>query len=419
MTARDRVHLLFELLIAILEQQGGGVLRLTESFQAHDLWRNGIDGALRELLVEINAIGQGLTMVQERIESEPERAEELTSIVNEIRAVTRRLAAAGDALMQGLVPPASGPPVVRWIEPMGKPGLHERNILVQCVPIDLAPSLRDDLFRRVRTAVVTSATLSTDGGFGFISQRLGVSHLNRPIRSAIFPSPFDYPRQALLVVPTDLPAPNEQPKEHLASVVEHLCGLVEASDGGIFALFTSHRDVRDVADRLRKLGIAARRPLLVHGEEPRDQLLQLFRESGRALLLGTATFWEGVDVPGNALRGLLIGRLPFLVPTDPMVAAQCEVIDARGGSSFAEYMLPHAALRLKQGFGRLIRTTNDCGVVVLSDPRVVTRRYGRALLNSLPPAQRIIGAWRDIGVHVSRFYRYGPSVIRQTVWDES
>ncbi|MEN9509734.1 MAG: hypothetical protein RLZZ621_2297, partial [Gemmatimonadota bacterium] len=132
---------------------------------------------------------------------------------------------------------------------------------------------------------------------------------------------------------------------------------------------------------------------------------QRFRDSGRAVLLGTATFWEGVDVPGDALRGLLIAKLPFRVPTEPMVAAQCEAIEARGGNPFGEFMLPHAALRLKQGFGRLIRTGTDSGVVVLSDPRLLTKGYGRELLNGLPPARRVVGAWGAVLPEVSRFYR--------------
>jgi len=186
--------------------------------------------------------------------------------------------------------------------------------------------------------------------------------------------------------------------------VQQLRDLVEASDGGIFALFTSHRDVREMAQQLRESGHDARYPLLVHGEESRDILLQRFRDAGRAVLLGTATFWEGVDVPGDALRGILIAKLPFRVPTEPMVAAQCEAIEARGGNAFGEFMLPHAALRLKQGFGRLIRTASDRGVVVLSDPRVLTKRYGRELLAGLPPARRISGPWSRMREDIATFY---------------
>jgi ATP-dependent DNA helicase DinG len=158
---------------------------------------------------------------------------------------------------------------------------------------------------------------------------------------------------------------------------------------------------------LRARGIDRRWPLLVHGEESRDQLLARFRDAGGAVLLGTTSFWEGVDVPGDALRALLIAKLPFRVPTEPVTAAQCEAIEARGGNAFRDYMLPHAALRLKQGFGRLIRTAADRGVVVIADPRVVTKNYGRGLLDGLPPARRLIGRWGEIRADVRDFYKLG------------
>jgi ATP-dependent DNA helicase DinG len=180
--------------------------------------------------------------------------------------------------------------------------------------------------------------------------------------------------------------------------------MADASRGGLFALFTSHRDVREAAAILRASGVDARFPLLVHGEEARDTLLARFRMAGNAILLGTASYWEGVDVPGAALRGLVIARLPFRVPSEPVTAAQCEAIDARGGNAFAEYMIPHAALRLKQGFGRLIRSAADRGVIVLADPRVVTKSYGRALVDGLPPAARATGPWRQLLPRVRAFY---------------
>ena len=145
-------------------------------------------------------------------------------------------------------------------------------------------------------------------------------------------------------------------------------------------------------------------PLLVHGEDGRDALLRRFRQSGRAILVGTATFWEGVDVPGHALRGLIITKLPFRVPTEPMVAAQCDAIEARGGNAFMEYMLPHATLRLKQGVGRLIRTATDRGVIVLDDVRVVSKPYGRDLLDALPPARRVLAPWSGAEPQIAEFY---------------
>jgi ATP-dependent DNA helicase DinG len=317
-----------------------------------------------------------------------------------MRAVGRRLQSSGDALRHALRPPADAEPTVRWIEVRGR----DRGVAVTAVPLNLAPILRDDLFRRVQTAVVTSATLATDKRFDFLAARLGLDEEDVEPTTAIFPSPFDYAQQAMLAIPTDLAAPNVDPDAHFLGVMRATLDLAAASDGGIFVLFTSHKDVRAAASELRARGTERRWPLLVHGEESRDLLLRRFRESGRALLIGTASFWEGVDVPGRALRGLMIAKFPFRVPTDPMTAAHCEAIEARGGNAFSEYMLPHAALRLKQGFGRLVRTATDRGVVVLADPRAVTKAYGRGLLDALPPARRIIAPWSTIHEQVRIFY---------------
>ncbi len=172
----------------------------------------------------------------------------------------------------------------------------------------------------------------------------------------------------------------------------------------MFVLFTSHRDVRAAAESLRRSDIGDEFTLLVHGEDGRDALLQRFRASGNAILLGTSSYWEGVDVPGDALRALVIARLPFRVPSEPVTAAQCEAITARGGDAFSEYMLPHASLRLKQGFGRLIRTGTDRGAIVIADPRVISKRYGRELLRDLPPARRMSGAWSALARQLQRFY---------------
>ncbi len=402
-TARDRAALLFELLAIMMAEENTSVFRLTEAFEQHLSWRGGVEATLEELLIEIAALAEGLRLIRERLESDEQKTEQLAPLLGEVRGVSRRLTAAGDALSRALRTPPAGAPVVRWMELTGKAG-PDRNLALHCVPLDLAPVLREDLFGRVESAVITSATLATEDGFDFLEQRLGIDALDMPHMSALYPSPFDYPRQALLVVPTDLPAPNEDARQHILAVGNQLRDLVEASDGGLFALFTSHRDVREMASQLRDAGYDARWPLLVHGEEPRDVLLQRFRDSGRAVLLGTATFWEGVDVPGDALRGLLIAKLPFRVPTEPMVAAQCEAIEARGGNAFSEFMLPHASLRLKQGFGRLIRTATDHGVIVLSDPRVLTKRYGRQMLDGLPPARRIAGPWSRCRAEVRKFY---------------
>ncbi len=402
--ARELAQRLFNTLQELLEGESAGApIRLDTHFATHPVWASGLDATLTDLLREISLINDGLRLVRERIESDEKKAEELSTTIGELRGVGRRLENAADAIVQALRPAAGGEPMVRWLELNGKPG-PDRNVSAHAVPLDLAPILRADLFDRVHTAIVTSATLATNGGFDFLQERLGLAEQKR-VHTELFPSPFDYPRQSLLVVPTDLPAPNENAAEHARAVHQQLRDLVTASDGGVFGLFTSHRDLRNAAAWWREQGLDGTWPLLVHGEdEARDVLLRRFREAGRAVLLGTASFWEGVDVPGQALRALLIAKVPFRVPSEPVVAAQCEAIDARGGNPFMEYMLPHASLRLKQGFGRLIRTATDRGVVVLSDPRVVSKRYGRSLLDALPPARRSIGKWRDGHADIKQFF---------------
>jgi len=399
-SARDKGALLFDVLEAFVQESGEAVVRLTDDFARHPAWTGGLESALADLLAEIELLADGLRLVRERLETDQKREEALAPLLNEMRGVTKRLQGAGDGLRRALTPAAGSAPSVRWVEVKGR----DRNVGVTSVPLDLAPILREDLFKRVDTAVITSATLATGRRFAFLAERLGLDVPGLEPTTAIFPSPFDYPRQSLLAVPTDTPAPNADASGHFLHVVRHALDLAAAADGGIFVLFTSHKDVRAAAAELRARGTERRWPLLVHGEDARDALLRRFRESERAVLLGTASFWEGVDVPGHALRGLVIAKLPFRVPSEPMTAAQCEAIAARGGDPFTEYMLPHASLRLKQGFGRLVRTGTDRGVVVLSDPRIVTKAYGRGLLDALPPARRLARPWGIVKAELARFY---------------
>ncbi len=399
-TAREKSALLCDLLTEWLRGRSETVVRLTDSFEEDAIWRAGLGVALDDLLAEVELLGDGLRMVRERLETDEAKAEELAPLLNEVRGVTRRLQTAGDALRASLRPGREGQPRVRWLELRG----GERNVGATAVPLDLAPILREDLFRRVETAVVTSATLAVGDGFEFITKRLGLDDEELEPVTASLASPFDYPRQAMLLIPSDFPPPNTEGAQHFKRTMDAAQDLIAAARGGVFVLFTSHRDVREAATVLRAAGVEGRYPLLVHGEAPRDELLRRFREHGDAVLLGTASFWEGVDVPGRALRGMIIAKIPFRVPTEPMTAAQCEAIEARGGDPFGEYMIPHAALRLKQGFGRLIRTASDHGAVIICDPRVVTKGYGRRLTEGLPPATRLQGPWAMLRDELTAFY---------------
>jgi ATP-dependent DNA helicase DinG len=205
-------------------------------------------------------------------------------------------------------------------------------------------------------------------------------------------------------VPTDLPPPEGAEPEFHDATAEVVQRLAEVSGGGIFALFTSHAAVRRVAERMRASGAEGRWPLYVHGEGDRSKLLERFVQARDGILLGTSSFWEGVDVPGDPLRGLVIQKLPFRVPTEPITAARMEAIEARGGDAFQSFMLPHAALRLKQGFGRLIRSRTDRGAVLVLDDRLVTRRYGRYLRDSIPEAPLVKGPWEEVLRRLRDFY---------------
>ncbi|MFZ9898570.1 MAG: ATP-dependent DNA helicase, partial [Gemmatimonadaceae bacterium] len=402
-TSRVKAAALCDLLVGWLAVRDEPQVRLTDAFADDAIWGDGLGVALDDLLAEIDLLGDGLRMVRERLESDERRAEELAPLLNEVRGVTRRLAGAGDALRAALRPDRDGLPRVRWLERRGGEG----NVGATAVPLDLAPVLREDLFRRVETAVVTSATLAVGDGFDFLTRRLGLDDPELEPVTATLASPFSYPTQAVLAIPSDFPAPNLDGAAHFARTLGAAEDLIAFAGGGVFLLFTSHRDVREAARVLRERGVAGAHPLLVHGEAPRDDLLRRFRAHGDAVLVGTASFWEGVDIPGRALRGLVLARIPFRVPTEPVTAAQCEAIEAEGRSAFDEYMIPHAALRLKQGFGRLIRTADDRGVVVICDPRVVTKGYGRRLLQGLPPAARLQGPWALLRDGLRAFYASG------------
>ncbi len=399
-SARAKSGVLFDLLDSVLAENKDQTLRLTDDFANHPVWRAGLDAALTDVTGDIRILQEGLRVVHERYESAGEERPDIARLLDEVRAIVRRLDSAASGLLAALRPPPSADQTVRWIEVRGR----DRNVAATAVPLDIAPILRDDLWSRIETGVITSATLAARADFRFLAERLGLDEPALEPVTAIFASPFDYQRQAILALPSDIAAPNVDANRHADGVVRAIMDLAGASDGGLFGLYTSHRDLRQAAQQLRFNGVDRRWPLLVHGEDSRDALLRRFRESGRAILVGTASFWEGVDVPGDALRGLVLSKLPFRVPSEPLTAARCEAIEARGGDAFREFMLPHATLRLKQGFGRLIRTGTDHGVVVLCDPRVLSKSYGREMLAALPAARRLSGSWASMLPEIRAFY---------------
>jgi len=276
--------------------------------------------------------------------------------------------------------------------------IRERGIALHSAPLEVGALLQKQLFAQKDCVVLTSATLQVGGSFRYARERIG---LDDTTFTLAVPSPFDYPNQALLCLPSDLADPTT--RAFATDSLEALGSICEAAGGRTLILFTSHSALRAahqfLSQRLRRPG-TLHPELIVLGQGidgPRQQLLERFKETPQAVLLGTSSFWEGIDVVGDALSCLVIVKLPFSVPTDPVFAARAELL----ADPFSEFAVPQAALRLKQGFGRLVRSTSDRGVVVILDSRLLTKRYGETLLRSLPPATRLRCSWKELGAAVS------------------
>lgn len=397
-----------------------------------------LNEALERLLEAMHHLRRELRAMRERVEEGLEWREVLEERMLDLASVEYRVEAAGTALRVILQPDPGEAPhsLVRWMEGRRARG-GGRSVALAAAPVEPGELLRKELFQHMEAAVLTSATLTTrKGSFTHVRERLGLNdpgpagelllageemageEEGAPRQTALaveelqVPSPFDFATQSILAIPTDLSgASTREHGREGASASEATITVVKEmariTGGGIFVLFTSHRALRDVAQGLRREGVEGRHPLFVQGEGPRSWLLREFTDSGTGILLGNAAFWEGVDVPGDPLRGMVIQKIPFRVPTEPITAARLDALEARGRNPFWEYMLPQAALRLKQGFGRLIRSRSDRGAVVLLDSRIVSSRYGRVLRESLPPAPLIRGPWAEVAPQVEAFYRGG------------
>jgi len=298
----------------------------------------------------------------------------------ELGARARGLAAAAEALETMARPGEEG--LVRWAEVRsgGRPGLQAMTLVRS--PIDVGPALHDVLWSKHKSVILTSATLTTGrpASFDFMRGRLG---LESPDTLSVG-SPFEYQRQVRLVLRTDLPDPASNARGYEEALSDAVFEAVRRTKGGAFVLFTAYGAMRRAVEALRDSLEVTGLDVLVQGENlERSALLERFRKGG-CVLFGVSSFWQGVDVPGDALRHVIIARLPFEVPTHPLQRARSEHCSRQGGDPFRDLAVPQAALRLKQGFGRLIRRSDDSGVVTILDPRIVRKSYGRVLLDSLP-----------------------------------
>jgi ATP-dependent DNA helicase DinG len=310
-----------------------------------------------------------------RLRALPDR--EAETLVERLAELARELAGGGeelDALARRALDAATNVGRCREADDLARVAWAEPDAIAWA-PVDVSAELRDRLWDAGPTAVLVSATLGTDGDFAFVRERLGL----RDADELAVDSPFDFDSQALLYLPRSLPDPRAP--EAPARAAEEIAALCRISRGRALVLTSSYRALGEIAARLRG---AIPYEVLVQGEAPRERLLERFREHVSSVLVATATFWQGVDVPGESLSLLAIDKLPFAAPGDPLVEARCERIAEQGGDWFADYSLPNAVLQLRQGFGRLIRTHGDRGVVAILDPRLGTRPYGRVFLRSLP-----------------------------------
>jgi len=320
---------------------------------------------------EFMALQQALTRLTAEVSGIPSKPEEVYNFARRAEELQVQL---------GFLLESEDRNTVFWIERRrGAQGRQKANTFLQATPIDVGPILKPALFEKLECAILTSATLAVGGGFEYMRGRLGLEYS----RELVLPSHFDYQSQALFYVPPDLPDPRTP--QFCAKAAERIRRILETTGGRAFVLFTSYAQMNDVYQRL--LG-ELEYPMLLQGDAPKTALLQEFRLTPKAVLFATSSFWQGVDVQGEQLSCVIIDRLPFAVPSDPVVAARVKAIDADGGNAFFQYQVPAAVITLKQGFGRLIRSLHDRGVLVLLDNRILKKQYGKVFVDSLPPYRR-------------------------------
>lgn len=394
-------------------QLGENKLRILPYHKTHPDWFKEVVPRSRLLLDGLKNYIQSLNSLEEEIKclNNDRLNEQTKGIRTDIIAYTARLAGCCQ-IIQDFISDADYSKRVRWVELIKLRTIT--NTLLVDAELDVAQRLVKFLFSKFATIILCSATLTTNKQFDFIKRRLGLtSELlpDRQIIEAIYDSPFNYQQQALFAIPIDMQHPQHPLFPIDAS--EKIWQAIQASHGNAFVLFTSYNLLKTCYQHLIQRLEENRYTVLKQGDDNRNSLLNRFKNTDRSILFGTDSFWEGVDVVGDALRCVIIVKLPFKVPSEPIIQARTEAIAARGGDPFHEYSLPNAIVKFKQGFGRLIRNKQDRGCIVCLDTRLITKGYGKVFLNSLPPCQQAFEKGSILQQQMSEFYRKTYYLVRK------
>jgi ATP-dependent DNA helicase DinG len=375
--------------------------RLKKEHYEHPLWKTEVATKIKQLQEAIKRFIISIESLEADISYlENDKLNEKTKpLRQDIIAFSLRLKRSFEVIEKFM---DSSSPVnqVKWLEIRPMKGFL--NVHLISAELDISKLLEDYLFKPLDTTILASATLSTRKSFDFIKNRLGLSNSNKGVIEKIYNSPFDFEKQALLVVPKDINDPFS-PKFSEDACLQVLKSI-EASKGGVFVLFTSFSMLKAFQYRLQNTLSQNNYPLFVQGEDQRKTLLEKFKRTKRAVLFGTDSFWEGVDVVGDALRLVIIVKLPFKVPSEPIIEARTEAIDEKGGDSFIEYTIPSAIVKFKQGFGRLIRTKDDRGCILCLDKRLLNKGYGKFFLESLPKCGQFFDTKESVEIKMKEFY---------------
>lgn len=422
LSLNDQIHETFDIICNFVEQlrhvtdlssQEEQKLRILEIHTQHPKWKEELAPQALKLCSLLKGYRQEIASIEHTLKSidHTNLQEQTKGMRLDINGLLNRIEAC-HLFLENFLAPQKDPNIVRWIEAQKMKSFN--NVQLVDASLDLSEAFRHFLFNKFSTIVLCSATLTTNQKFDYIRQRLGLTPdkiEQKMITENIYESPFNFQNQVMLAVPTDMPSPTDEAYNEASQ--EHIWKAIEASQGNTFVLFTSYSMLQNcyeaLVNRCKEKGYT----LLKQGDNQRHDLLMQFKKTDRSVLFGTDSFWEGVDVAGDALRCVIIVKLPFKVPTEPIIQARTQAIIDKGGNPFIEYSIPQAIVKFKQGFGRLIRNKWDRGCIVCLDTRLINKAYGKLFLDSLPKCEKIFTPGNLLYPKMREFYRKTYYLVKQ------